>query len=343
MTELRALPQPRNLDLHSGPSIRWGVIAPGGIARGFTHALHAGTNSRVIAVGSRDQDRARSFADDYAIPRAYGSYTELVADTDIDAVYVASPHSEHFEHVSLALEAGKPVLVEKAFTRNVAEAKKLIELAASKNLLLMEAMWTRYLPHIDVLRQLLEAGELGEIKLVTANHGQLMNFPDEHRLMNPNLAGGALLDLGVYPISFTQFVLGTPHAISATGRLTHTGVDASVAIELQYETADALLHTTQRARTSTTAEVAGTSARVFIDSDFYRPTNLTLTYPKSTELKYESGYDPSLGLAFQAVHFAKLLQAGKLESDLQPLSDTLAVMQTMDTIREIIGVRYPNE
>lgn len=343
MSELTSLPQPRNLDLHSGPAIRWGVIAPGGIARSFAHALHTGTNSRISAVGSRDLNRAEAFAGDFSIPRAYGSYAELVADNEIDAVYVASPHSEHLEHVSLALAAGKPVLVEKAFTRKVAEAEQLIALAASKNLLLMEAMWTRYLPHIDVLRQLLENEELGEIKLVTANHGQLMNFPDEHRLMNPALAGGALLDLGVYPISFAQFVLGAPQQVTAYGRLTHTGVDASVSMQLRYEQADALLHTTQRARTSTTAEVGGTKARVFIESDFYRPTDLHLTFPAGNQLDYKNEYDPSLGLAFQAVHFAKLLQAGKAESDLQPLSDTLAVMQTMDTIREIVGVRYPQE
>src|SRR5579875_3708620 len=160
MTPMTSLPASRVPDPRESPAIRWGVLAPGGIARDWAAALHATTDSRVVAVGSRSEERAAAFASDFVFERAYGSYEELVADDGIDAVYVASPHSEHHDHALLVLEAGKPALVEKAFTRNAAEASAVIETARARGLLLIEAMWTRFLPHIDVVRRCLEDGVL---------------------------------------------------------------------------------------------------------------------------------------------------------------------------------------
>ncbi len=171
------LPEPRTPDPHDAPAIRWGILAPGGIAHAFADAVAVGTASSVVAVGSRSRERAQDFADEFAIPRAHGSYEELVADTEVDAVYVASPHSEHRDHALLALEAGKPVLVEKAFTRSAAEAREVLAAAERQGLLVVEAMWSRFLPHYDVVRHVVETGLIGELVSVFADHGQRL-YPD---------------------------------------------------------------------------------------------------------------------------------------------------------------------
>ena len=320
------------------PSIRWGILAPGGIARGFVSDLHNYTKMSAEAVGSRSMERATAFANEFGIPKAYGSYEELVSDPDVDAIYVASPHSEHFRHATLALNAGKPVLVEKAFTKTADEASELIELAKAKNLLLMEAMWTRFLPHMDVIRQLVAGGVLGEIKGVSGDHGQLMTQGPEHRLFNKALAGGALLDLGVYPISFASMILGTPLKIKTEGSLTETGVDEQLTSIFTYENATAEIKTTLREKTPTVAKIVGTAARIEIDGDFYAPNSFTLIFADGRSEKFKNSFDGrQSGLAYQAAHFARLLVEGKTDSPLMPLSETLSIMQTMDEIRRQVG------
>jgi predicted dehydrogenase len=206
------------------------VLAPGGIAHDWAEALHARTQSRVVAAGSRSLERAEEFASRFGVERAYGSYESLVEDREIDAVYVASPHSEHHDHALLALNAGKPVLVEKAFTRNATEAMAVVEAARTHGLLAVEAMWARFLPHFDVVRRCLEDGLLGEVRTVEADHGQLL-YPDgPQRMADPALAGGALLDLAIYPISFAHLALGGFTGVQATGTLVDTGVDGSETI-----------------------------------------------------------------------------------------------------------------
>ncbi len=295
----------------------------------------------VAAVGSRSISRAQDFASEFQIANAYGSYEELVQDEYVDAVYVASPHSEHFHHASLALNAGKPVLVEKAFTKTAGEAEQLIELAISKNLLIMEAMWTRFLPHIFEIRKIVASGELGQIINVTGDHGQLMTQGPEHRLFNKSLAGGALLDLGVYPISLAQMILGTPNSIVATGTLTETGVDEQVSAILIYEEAQAIINTTLRAKTPTVASINGTQARIEIAGDFYAPTNFDLIYSSGETKRFANEFQSrESGLAYQAVHFAQLLAEGKTDSPIMPGADTLAVMHIMDEIRKKIGFKF---
>ena len=193
------LPEPRTPDPHEAPGIRWGVLGPGGIARTFADAVAVGTAGVVAAVGSRSLERAQAFAAEFGIDRAHGSYDDLVADDGVDAIYVASPHSEHHAHALLAVGAGKPVLVEKAFTRSAAEAREVFAAAQERGLLVAEAMWSRYLPHYDVVRQAVESGLIGEVTTVFADHGQYLYPNGPARLSQPELAGGALLDLGVYP------------------------------------------------------------------------------------------------------------------------------------------------
>lgn len=341
---MTTLPAPRTPDPRDAPPIRWGVLAPGRIARDWTTALHATTESRVAAVGSRSIARAQAFAAEFGVERAHGSYEDLVADDAVDAIYVASPHSEHHDHALLALAAGKPVLVEKAFTRNAAEAREVIETARAEGLLAVEAMWTRFLPHIDVVRRCLEEGVLGEVRAVEADHGQLL-FPDGPlRLADPALAGGALLDLAVYPVSFAHLALGGFTSVRAAGTLAPTGVDASETVAVVgAQGAIGTLAATMLAKTPCSASISGTVARLEIDGWFYEPNTVRLIDVDDREMgRYETPRREN-GLAYEAAEFARLLTAGKTESDLLPLDETLQIMQALDEARSQLGVTFPGE
>jgi predicted dehydrogenase len=339
------LPPPRTPDPGDAPALRWGILAPGGIARSFATALRAGTGQRLQAVASRSLPRAQDFADDFGIEAAYGAYEDLVADPDVDVVYVASPHSEHRTQALLATAAGKPVLVEKAFARNAAEARDIIESASAAGVFAMEAMWTRFLPHLDVVRRCLEDGLLGEVHTVHADHGQQL-YPDgPQRLSDPALAGGALLDLGIYPVSFAHFVLGDFVDVTATGVRTDSGVDAQAAIGVTSSTgAMGVLGTTMLTKTPTVAAVCGTRARLEIDGTFYAPDAVVrLVATDGTELDRFSNPDTRHGLHFEAAEVARRVTAGDLESPLMPLAETRTIMDALDDVRAQIGVRFPGE
>lgn len=298
----------------------------------------------MVAVGSRSHERAQAFAVEVGFDRAYGDYESLVADSGVDAIYVASPHSEHHHHALLALDAGKPVLVEKAFTRNAVEAAAIIDAARARHLLVVEAMWTRFLPHIDVVRRCLEDGLLGEIKAVLADHGQQL-YPDgPPRMADPALAGGALLDLAIYPVSFAHLALGAFTTVQATGTLAATGVDASETIALTGpQGAIGTLSSTMLAKTPCSASISGTSARLEIDGWFYQPNTVRLLDPDDREIDRYETPNREHGLAYEAAEFARLLTDGKTESDLLPLDETLKIMHVLDQVREQLGVRFPDE
>ena len=339
-----ALPAARTADPSDAPPIKWGVIAPGWIADQFAGAVHRHSRSRVVAAGSSSLQRAEEFMARHGGGRAYGSYDALVADADIDAVYVASPHSHHHEQTRLALLAGKPVLVEKAFTQNAAQAAELVELARSSNLLLMEAMWSRFLPHYDVVRQLLADGALGEVQTVIGDHGQHFEIGPTHRLLNPALAGGALLDLGIYPVSFTSFVLGAPEEIQATGTMTTTGVDATTSLVLRHHGgAHATLTTSLEVAAQNAASVAGTEARADIDPTWYGPTTMRLTARDGRVLEAVTAGVPGKGLHLEAAEVARCVRDHRPESDVLPLDETVAIMHTLDLARAQIGLRDPSE
>ncbi len=342
----RTLPAPRTPDPMAAPTLRWGVLAPGWIAQNFASALRRGTRQEIVAVGSRNLDRAKAFADEFGATNAFGSYEELVSDPQVDIVYVASPHSEHHRQARLALGAGKPVLVEKAFTRNATEARDLIELARSKNLFALEAMWSRFLPHYDVIQQAVQDGLIGDVTTVFADHGQLL-YPDgPERLSNPELAGGALLDLGVYPLSFAAFVLGPFTSVTATGTLTDRGVDSQEAVTVTNASgALGVLHASMLAHSSTTASICGTDGRLDIGGPFYAPTWVRLLSSDGEVLDQYDSVDDVVhqGLRYEAAEAARCLAAGEVESALHPLSETLRVMEAMDTVRAQLGVRYHGE
>lgn len=341
-----ALPVSRVPDPRSAPALRWGILAPGGIAGQFVDALGRHTAQQVVAVGSRSMDRAETFATRFGIEVAYGSYEALLADPDVDVVYVASPHSEHHAHALAAIAAGKHVLVEKAFTRNAAEAAQVLAAAREAGVAVQEAMWTRFLPHMDVVRQLLADGVLGEVSTVTADHGQYFaDLDPSHRLLNPGLAGGALLDLGIYPVSFASFAMGTPAAVTARGSLTGTGVDAQISVILDSGPVQAVLNTTLLAETPTVAAISGSRARVEIAGPFYAPQPFALTETRTGRVLARendtiSGHE---GLCFEAAELARCIAAGMTSSPLLPSEETLAIMGTLDTIRRQVGVAYPGE
>lgn len=341
---MTTLPVSRVPDPADAPAIRWGVLAPGGIAHDWTEALHAATTSRVVAVGSRSLERAQAFATEFGVERAHSSYEALVADSGVDAVYIASPHSEHHGHALLALGAGKPVLVEKAFTRTATEAAEVVEAARARGLLAVEAMWTRFLPHLDVVRGCLEDDLLGEVRAVEADHGQRL-YPDgPQRLGDPALAGGALLDLAVYPVSFAHLALGGFTAVQATGTLAETGVDASETIAVTGpQGAIGTLSATMLAKTPCAASVSGTEARLEIDGWFYQPNTVRLLDGDDREVDRFEPPSRAHGLAYEAAEFARLLAAGKTESGLVPLDETLRIMQVLDEVRRQLGVRFPGE
>jgi len=329
-------------DPRTAPPLRWGILGPGGIAATFAQAVLGHTRSQVVAVGSRDRERAERFASRFGIPTTHEGYERLVADPQVQAVYVASPHSAHLEHALLAIRAGKHVLVEKPVARSAAEARQIAEAAREAGVFAMEAMWTRFLPHVVVLRDVVGRGEIGEPVSLFADHGQWFDVGPEHRLLNPHLAGGALLDLGVYPVSFAHDLLGAPTAVHATGQMTETGVDGQVAMTLEHDSrARSLLHTTQWARTPTVALLSGTEGRIEVAGEFYRPSSLRVVRRDGSEWTFSRPVDG--GFQFQAAEVARCVAEGRTESERMPLDGSVAVMETLDEVRRQIGLVYPGE
>ena len=315
-------------------SIKWGILGTGGIAREFAQDVQAHTEMAISAVGSRTKEKASSFLDNVT---AFGSYEELV-NSDVDAIYVATPHQLHAENTILALNAGKPVLCEKPFAVNSIQAKEMAHTAQTNNLLLMEAMWTRYLPHIQKVRELMH--ELGEVINVQADHGQsLMSIK---RLTDPNYAGGALLDLGIYPISFSYFVFGAPERITAKSVI-ENGVDLQTSAIFEYSGGrQAAINTVMNAKTPTAASINGTKARLELATSFYRPTDMRLVYNDGRIVEFKNEYRGH-GLREQAIYFEKMLISGKKDSELLPIAESVSIMETMDEIRNQIGLKYPFE
>ncbi len=330
------------LDPMSAPALNWGILGAGNIARTFAGAVGSATRSRVAAVGSRNRGRGERFAEQFGIPTTHEGYADLVADEHLDAIYVATPHSEHREHALLAIAAGKHVLVEKAFTRNAVEAEEVFAAARDAGVFVMEAMWTRFLPHVAALRAVIDSGAIGEVMTVIADHGQLLEFDPESRVFAPELAGGALLDLGVYPTSFVHDILGVPDRVQAVGSLTETGVDGQASIALTYgERAHAMVSTTLWGRTPTTASITGTKGRIDVAGPFCIPSSFTVRTDNGAQWSFNQNI--AGGFQYQIAEVARCVAAGRSESDRMPWSETLAVLRTMDDVRAQIGVQYPGE
>ncbi|WP_431279477.1 Gfo/Idh/MocA family protein [Leifsonia poae] len=337
----QTLPEPRFPDPTDAPALRWGVLAPGGIAADFTDALHKHSGQRVVAAGSRSAERAAAFAAAHGVARSYGSYEELVADPEVDVVYVASPHPQHPELALLAISAGKHVLIEKPIAVRPDDARAIAAAAREAGVFAMEAMWTRYLPQTDIVRQLLADGAFGDVRVVTADFGFAATFDPTSRLFDPALGGGALLDLGVYAVSWASFALGAPAGVIAAGTLTSTGVDEQVALILSSANgAQALLSTGIRAGTPSLATISGSAGRVETHSPFWAPSGLRFHEADgSVGAEWIDPYDRPgrQGMVYEAAALARYVADGLTDSPLHPLDEAISTLETIDEARRQIG------
>jgi predicted dehydrogenase len=320
-------------------TIRWGILSTGHIAASFADDLRLLPDAEVTAVGSRTLEAARKFATEHGIRRAHGSWSELADDPQVDAVYVATPHSAHHEATLTCLRAGKATLTEKPFTLDLAQARELVDTARDRGVFLMEAMWMRCFPAYQRLRELVSVGRIGSPVAVRAHFGFPAPADPAHRLRARALGGGALLDLGVYPVTFAHYFLGEPAEIRAWARLSPDGVDENTGILFGYpDGALATLTCSLLGDGGNRASITGTAGRVEIPAGFWRPTGYTLYHgdgAEPVELPFAGR-----GYHFEAAEVHRCLRAGLLESPLVPHAETLAVMRTLDAIRAQIGVSY---
>jgi predicted dehydrogenase len=322
-----------------GDPIRWGILGAGGIAGTVGAEIAATPGNEVAAVGARDADRAAALAARLGAPRSYGSYAELTADPDLDVVYVSTTHGQHHEHALLALRSGKPVLVEKAFTLNAREAREVVGEARSRRLFCMEAMWMRLNPLVRTAQDVAGSGRIGELISVRADLSARFEYDPAHRLFDLAVGGGALLDLGIYPATFAWLFLGRPDTVAATGLLSPTGSDASVAMQWGYEGGRfAQIASTTLGHNPLAGLIAGTAGWILVDGRVNRPTSITIHDATGDEVLPDTlsglGYGP------EVVEVERCLRAGELESSLVPLDETVAILDVLDGVREMLGVQY---
>ena len=322
--------------------IAWGILGAGNIAGALVDAIRATGEGEVKAIASRSADRAAAFAERFEISDAHGSYGALLDDSGLDAVYVATTNDLHHRNTLDAIAAGKAVLCEKPFALNVAQAEEMISAARAADVFLMEAMWMRFIPAIEELLRMAESGELGELRAVLANFGFAAHAGSGHRLVEPSLGGGALLDLGVYPISLAMLLLGRPTGTVAQAAIGPSGVDQQVGVSLRFEAgAVASLFASFVTESPIDAHVLGTEARVRLSSPFHHTQRLEVTGPsgsKTVDLPYDGN-----GYQFEVAEVHEALRAGDTESRKRPLAETLAVMVVLDEVRDQINLRYPEE
>ena len=320
--------------------IRWGILGTGFIAGLQTQDLIE-NGFTVQAVGSRTANSSKAFADEYGVATAHGSYADLVADPLVDVVYIATPHPFHHANALLALNAGKHVLVEKSFTMNAREAQDIVDVAEAKGLVALEAMWSRFLPHMIRIRAIIEEGTIGEVRKVVASHNQSLPKDPAHRLNDPALGGGALLDLGIYPVSFAFDILGTPETIRASASMTATGVDRQTAAIFEYAGGQqALVDCELDAASANRAMVIGTEGWIDIESTWYNPTPFTVhAVDGSVVERYEQPVT-SRGMQYQAAELERLVREGGTAGTILPPRESVAVMAAMDEIRRQIGLSY---
>ena len=323
--------------------VRWGIIGTGAIAKKFAAALTLLPGAKLVAIGSRTKDKAEEFGKEHKVPHRHGSYHALANDSEVDAVYVATPHSAHKENALAALAAGKPVLLEKPFTINAAEAQDVIAAARTKKLLLVEAMWTRWLPLYVKLRELIAQRVIGDVRFLRSDFGFNARPDSNPRLFEPALGGGALLDIGVYPVSLASMIFGPPAQATGFAQLGTTRVDEHCAITLSHPQGQlAALWCSIRLNTAQEAELIGTNGRIKIHSPSWRGTEMTLLHegadPELLKFPFEGN-----GYQFEVIEFMKCLRSGKLESAVMPLEESLSIMKTLDALRAQWGVKYPME
>jgi predicted dehydrogenase len=324
-------------------SVKWGILGTGKIAKRFMQAAFYVSDAQVVAVGSREQHTADQFGAQYGVPKRYGSYDALLRDPEVEVVYVATPHTLHAENTLAALQAGKHVLCEKPFTINAQQAEQVIQAARAAGKFVMEGMWTRCFPLVREIVRRLQAGELGEIRYLQADFGFRPEFNPVSRLFAPELGGGALLDVGVYPIALAFLVLGAPKQIVSHATLGATGVDELCSMLFRYDNgAQAVLSASLQVEMPKQANICGTLARVHLPAPWWKPSEAYLVRNDGTTEHLLYPYEGD-GLQFEIRHVHDCLRQGLTESPWMPLDETLAIMHTLDALRAQWGVRYPSE
>jgi predicted dehydrogenase len=324
--------------------IRWGVLGAGGIASTMSADIAATDGNVLQAVGARDAGRAAHFAATHGVARSYGSYAELVADPDVDIVYVATTHAQHHEHALLALRAGKPVLVEKAFALTAVQAQEIVDEARAYELFCMEAMWMRLNPLIRSAVDIAWDGRIGDIVGVRADLSRRFDYDPTHRLFDLSAGGGALLDLGIYPATAAYLLLGPPDTVQTIGALAPTGTDLTTAMQWGYaDGAVAQIYCSAAGGSPLAALITGTAGWISVEPRVHRPRRLVVHASDTSDGDeiIESPPIPGNGYRAQVAEVARCLREGELESPLVPLDETVAILTVLDEARRQLGVRYP--
>lgn len=321
--------------------IRWGILGAGGIAATVSADIASTPGNVLHAVGARDAERAKAFATAHDVARSYGSYDQLLADPDVDVVYVATTHGQHREHALLGLRAGKPLLVEKAFTLNAAQAREVIAEARTRRLFCMEAMWTRLNPLIRHAVEIAQSGRIGDIVGVRGDLSRQFPYNEHHRLYDLAAGGGALLDLGIYPATVAWLFLGRPDTVQAVGSLSPTGSDVTSVMQWGYAGGQvAQLYCSAAGASPFAALITGTGGWISIEPRIHRPARLIVHDSDGDEV-IDAQSEPGNGYAREVLEVERCLRAGEVESPLVPLDETVAILQVLDDARRQIGVRYP--
>jgi predicted dehydrogenase len=320
-------------------TINWGIIGAGKIASEFAKDIMTVPNSKLSAIASRNFEKAKNFSREYNVIKAYGSYQELVLDKTIDAVYIATPHAYHKEHTLMCLNNNKAVLCEKPLAMDLNEVDEMIQLAKSKNILLMEALWTAFLPHFKFVRDLILNNHFGELIELKADFGFNPKYDENSRLFKKSLGGGSLLDIGIYPVFLSLSTLGIPKNIEAKASFFDTGVDAECYMEFNYENAKAILGSTFKKQTRTQAIFKCEQGDIIMNGRFHEPTTVTLIDSKGTKSIKDFNYS-TIGYSFEIDHFNNLLREGLMESDIMTFEFSKMIINTLDTIRSKIDLTY---
>jgi predicted dehydrogenase len=323
--------------------VKWGILGTGKIARRFMQAAFYVPDAQVVAVGSREQHTADQFGAQFGVPKRYGSYDALIGDPEVEIVYVATPHTLHAENTLAALQASKHVLCEKPFTVNAPQAETVIQAARASGKFVMDGMWTRCFPVVREIIRRIQTGELGEIRYLQADFGFRPEFNPTSRLFAPELGGGALLDVGVYPVALAFLVLGAPKQIVSHATLGATGVDELCSMLLLYENgAQAVLSASLQVEMPKQANICGLQARIHLPAPWWKPSEAYLIRNDGATEHLLYPYEGD-GLQFEIRHVHDCLRQGLTESPWMPLDETLAIMRVLDTLRAQWGVRYPSE
>ncbi|MBS1487795.1 MAG: Gfo/Idh/MocA family oxidoreductase [Bacteroidetes bacterium] len=325
-------------------TIRWGILGCGKIARKFASDLKWVANAQLIAVAAREQSTADAFAHDFPVRYKHGSYQALVENAEVDIVYIATPHAFHYEHTLLCLKHKKAVLCEKAFAINYKQAKEMIETAKRENVFLMEAFWTKFLPHYQKMKEMIAEGKIGTIQNIATNFGFIPTRPIAPRIYDPQLGGGSLLDIGVYPIFLVLDLLGRPDEIEAHATFSDQGTDSQCAVQFSYHSgALAQLFSTFHSNLATAADIGGDCGRILLTHRFHGPTTNLEYYPGIVDTRETISFEAAKGngYEYEAQHATDCLLQGMTESPIRPFSDTLLLMETLDRIRVKAGIYYP--